>query len=289
MELQQTSCVSLEEEREKAEKKMANLRYPKMQVLYRIAVCASTKFPLCGGHWPYREALEGEKRSCAGHIEDLERGHREEVERVRGEEREKGREEKEQVREECHREAQQREMEFLNEVRLVREEEERKKKEAVREEQETHREEMGELTDSHSQTKATDSHTALPASLQNALAEEHGRERESLQAGLQRERETWMRDRQQLDSKREMEVMAVGTPTNIQVTINCKVLLPQVARYQQQLDEMKREGERRGHDLFVTRDSLHNLTEEAKLLRKQLEVRGQELEAAKREASNILR
>ena len=52
---------------------------------------------------------------------------------------------------------------------------------------------------------------------------------------------------------------------------------------------MKREGERRSHDLSATRDSLHSLTEEAELLRKQLEVRGQELEVAKREASNILR
>ena len=242
-----------------------------------------------GGHWPYREVLEGEKRSGAGRIEDLERAHREEVERVRGEEREKGREERDQVRKECHREAQQREMEFLNEVRLVREEGERKKKEAVREKQETHREEMGELTGSHSQTKPTDSHTALPASLQSALAEEHGREKESLQAGWERERETWIRDRQQLDSRREMEVMAVDIPTNVQVAINCKVLLPQVARYQQQLDDMKREGEKRGHDLSIARDSLHSLIEEAKLLKKQLEVRGQELEAAKREASNVLR
>ena len=66
-------------------------------------------------------------------------------------------------------------------------------------------------------------------------------------------------------------------------------MLAQVSRYQQQLDVMKEEGERRGHDLSITRDSLHSLTEEAKLLRKQLEVRGRELEVAKREASNILR
>ena len=103
----------------------------------------------------YREALEGEKRSCAGRIEDLERAHRKEVERVRGEEREKGREEREQIKEECHREAQQREMEFRDEMRLVREEGEREKKEAVREEQEAHQEEMSKcqqsfLTQGHS-------------------------------------------------------------------------------------------------------------------------------------------
>ena len=35
----------------------------------------------------------------------------------------------------------------------------------------------------------------------------------SVEAGWERERETWVRDRQQLDSRREMEVMAVATPT----------------------------------------------------------------------------
>lgn len=49
------------------------------------------------------------------------------------------------------------------------------------------------------------------------------------------------------------------------------------------------EGERQAHQLSHTRDSLNAVTEEAALLRKQLGVRAQEIEAAKREASNVLR
>ena len=64
---------------------------------------------------------------------------------------------------------------------------------------------------------------------------------------------------------------------------------PQVSDYRQQLEDMKAEGERRSCDLSHVRESLHSSTEEAALLRKQIEVRGQELAAAKREASNILR
>lgn len=59
--------------------------------------------------------------------------------------------------------------------------------------------------------------------------------------------------------------------------------------YRRQLEAAKVEGERQAHQLSHTRDSLNTATEEAALLRKQLEVRAQEIEAAKREASNVLR
>lgn len=52
---------------------------------------------------------------------------------------------------------------------------------------------------------------------------------------------------------------------------------------------MKEEGERKSRDLSHARDTLTRTSEEAALLRKQLEVRGHELLVAKREASNILR
>ena len=45
---------------------------------------------------------------------------------------------------------------------------------------------------------------------------------ESVEAGWERERETWVRDRQQLDSRREMEVMAVDRLTNkLPLTASC--------------------------------------------------------------------
>ena len=59
--------------------------------------------------------------------------------------------------------------------------------------------------------------------------------------------------------------------------------------YRHQLEEVKREAERGSHELSHTRGSLHSLKEEAALLRKQLEVRSQELISTKRQADNILR
>ena len=56
-----------------------------------------------------------------------------------------------------------------------------------------------------------------------------------------------------------------------------------------QLEEAREEVERRSHDLNRTRDSLDSITVETTQLRKQLGVRVQELESAKRQASNILR
>lgn len=59
--------------------------------------------------------------------------------------------------------------------------------------------------------------------------------------------------------------------------------------YRRQLEAAKEEAERQAHHLSHTRESLNTVTEEAALLRKQLEVRAQEIEATKREASNVLR
>ena len=56
-----------------------------------------------------------------------------------------------------------------------------------------------------------------------------------------------------------------------------------------QVEEAREEVERRSHDLSRTRDSLDSITVETTQLRKQLEVRVQELESAKRQASNIMR
>ena len=56
-----------------------------------------------------------------------------------------------------------------------------------------------------------------------------------------------------------------------------------------QLEEVRAVLERREEELCLLRESVNSKTVEVGQLRKHLEVRGQELEAAKREASTILR
>lgn len=85
----------------------------------------------------------------------------------------------------------------------------------------------------------------------------------------------------------------VGHTYNIhvctEIVVGCNTYFPQVSGYIRQMEEMKEEGERRNRDLSSTRDSLSSATEECALLRKELEVRVQEIEATKRMASNVLR
>lgn len=76
-------------------------------------------------------------------MEDLARGHSEEIERVREEERERGEKERERLSEEWHRAAEQREVKFREEVKMVRDEGEREKWEVVKTEQNRHQQEMG--------------------------------------------------------------------------------------------------------------------------------------------------
>lgn len=67
------------------------------------------------------------------------------------------------------------------------------------------------------------------------------------------------------------------------------VLRSQISDHRWQWEEAQRERQRVSEYLSATRLSLHSLQEEASLLRKELELRSQELMSAKREAANILR
>ena len=64
---------------------------------------------------------------------------------------------------------------------------------------------------------------------------------------------------------------------------------PQVSGHLSQLEEVRAVLERREEELCLLRELVNSKTVEVGQLRKHLEVRGQELEAAKREASTILR
>ena len=87
--------------------------------------------------------MECERRSCASRVEDLVRAHSEEVKRVTEAERERGREEKEMLCEEWQRDGKQREVEFHEELRMVRKEVEREKWEEVKTAQARHQQEIG--------------------------------------------------------------------------------------------------------------------------------------------------
>ena len=63
----------------------------------------------------------------------------------------------------------------------------------------------------------------------------------------------------------------------------------QVSETRRRLEESQKETQRVSGDLTATRLSLHTAQEKASLLRKQFELRSQELVSSKREAANILR